>query len=68
MFFFFFNIFFDVDHFKIFIKFVTILFLFFYFALLFCSSEQPHVQGAVAALEQEDQEELLHVQGQERWW
>ena len=27
--------------------------------------EQPHVQGAVAALEQEGLEELLHVQGQE---
>ena len=28
--------------------------------------EQPHVQGAVAAWVQEGQEELLHVQGQER--
>ena len=27
--------------------------------------EQPHVQGAVAALAQEGLEELLHVQGQE---
>ena len=27
--------------------------------------EQTHVQGAVAARAQEDQEELLHVQGQE---
>ena len=27
--------------------------------------DQPHVQGAVAARVQEDQEELLHVQGQE---
>ena len=28
--------------------------------------EQPHVQGAVDAWAQEGQEELLHVQGQER--
>ena len=27
--------------------------------------EQPHVQGAVAALAQEGLEELLHIQGQE---
>ena len=27
--------------------------------------EQPHVQGAVAALAQEGQEEILHIQGQE---
>ena len=27
--------------------------------------EQPHVQAAAAAQAQEDQEELLHVQGQE---
>ena len=27
--------------------------------------ELPHVQGAVAELEQEGQEELLHIQGQE---
>ena len=27
--------------------------------------EQPHVQGAVAVWAQEDQEELLHIQGQE---
>ena len=27
--------------------------------------EQPHVQGAVAALAYEGQEELLHIQGQE---
>ena len=27
--------------------------------------EQPHVQGAVAALAQEGLEELFHVQGQE---
>ena len=30
------------------------------------AEEQPHVQGAVAAWVQEGQEELLHVQGQER--
>ena len=29
--------------------------------------EQHHVQGAVAAQTQEGQEELLCVQGQERW-
>ena len=29
--------------------------------------EQPHVQGAVAVQAQEDQEELLHIQGQEGW-
>ena len=31
--------------------------------------EQPHVQGAVAALVQEGQEELSHIEGQEgrRW-
>ena len=31
--------------------------------------ELPHVRGAVAAQAQEDQEELLHIQGQEgrRW-
>ena len=28
--------------------------------------EQPHIQGAAAAQAQEGQEELLHVQGQER--
>ena len=28
--------------------------------------EQPYVQGAVAVRAQEGQEELLHVQGQER--
>ena len=28
--------------------------------------EQPHVQGAAAAWEEEGREELLHVQGQER--
>ena len=27
--------------------------------------EQPHIQGAAAALAQEGLEELLHVQGQE---
>ena len=27
--------------------------------------ELPHVRGAVAAQAQEDQEELLHIQGQE---
>ena len=27
--------------------------------------EQPHVQGAVAVLVYEGQEELLHIQGQE---
>ena len=27
--------------------------------------DQPHVQGAVAALAQEGLEELLHIQGQE---
>ena len=29
--------------------------------------EQPQVQGAVAAWEQEGLEELLHIQGQEGW-
>ena len=29
--------------------------------------EKPHVQGAVAAQAQEEQEELLHIQGQEGW-
>ena len=29
--------------------------------------EQPHIQGAVAGQEQEGQEELLQVQGQEGW-
>ena len=29
--------------------------------------EQPHVQEAVAVWEQESQEELLHVQGEEGW-
>ena len=29
--------------------------------------ELSHIQGAVAAQVQEDREELLHVQGQERW-
>ena len=30
--------------------------------------DQPHVQGAVAAWEQEGLEELSHVEGQEGWW
>ena len=30
--------------------------------------EQSHIQEAMAALAQEGQEELLHVQGQEGWW
>ena len=30
--------------------------------------EQPHVQGEVAAQEQEGLEELSHVEGQEGWW
>ena len=30
--------------------------------------EQPHIQGAVAAQEQEGLEELFHIQGQERGW
>ena len=29
--------------------------------------EQPHIQGAVAALAQEGREELLHLHGQEGW-
>ena len=29
--------------------------------------DQPHVQGAVAALAQEGLEELSHVEGQEGW-
>ena len=29
--------------------------------------EQPHIQGAVAAREQEGLEELSHVEGQEGW-
>ena len=29
--------------------------------------EQPHVQGIVAAWEQEGLEELFHVQGQKGW-
>ena len=33
-----------------------------------CSGEeQPHVQGVVAAQAQEDQKQLLHVQGEEGW-
>ena len=30
--------------------------------------DQPHVQGAVAALAQEGLEELSHTEGQEGWW
>ena len=29
--------------------------------------EKPHVQGAVAVLVYEGQEELLHIQGQKGW-
>ena len=31
------------------------------------AEEQPHIKGAVAVQVQEGQEELLHVQSQERW-
>ena len=30
--------------------------------------EQPHIQGVVAAREQEGLEELFHIQGQAGWW